>query len=161
LGLPIGTSGVDVAQLADAQKLLEKNQKRPVSTRHCNAESESQPLGSVHGEALLLTLDVERALPGDESAKHEAQCIPARSNEGGASRNRTDDLHDAIVALYQLSYSPVWERKRTGLESLVKPLADHAHDTIVTRGCQGPAGEGVSSDTSAKMRSASRAQLGR
>jgi hypothetical protein len=27
-------------------------------------------------------------------------------NDGGAGRNRTDDLYNAIVALSQLSYSP-------------------------------------------------------
>ena len=26
---------------------------------------------------------------------------------GGADRDRTDDLHNAIVALFQLSYGPV------------------------------------------------------
>jgi hypothetical protein len=28
-------------------------------------------------------------------------------NDGGADRDRTDDLHNAIVALFQLSYGPM------------------------------------------------------
>ena len=36
------------------------------------------------------------------------------------------DLHDAIVALYQLSYSPVIGQG-TGLVPLLKPLAHQAH----------------------------------
>ena len=28
-------------------------------------------------------------------------------DDGGADRDRTDDLHNAIVALFQLSYGPV------------------------------------------------------
>ena len=29
-------------------------------------------------------------------------------DDGGADRDRTDDLHNAIVALFQLSYGPVF-----------------------------------------------------
>ena len=34
--------------------------------------------------------------------------------DGGAKRDRTADLYNAIVALSQLSYSPVLHRVRTG-----------------------------------------------
>ena len=30
-----------------------------------------------------------------------------RNKSGGADRDRTDDLHNAIVALFQLSYGPI------------------------------------------------------
>ncbi len=36
----------------------------------------------------------------------------AITNLGGANRDRTDDLYNAIVALSQLSYSPALRTKR-------------------------------------------------
>src|SRR6185437_4781266 len=39
---------------------------------------------------------------------------PGRRGSGGASRDRTDDLYNAIVALSQLSYGPERARKGSG-----------------------------------------------
>ena len=36
---------------------------------------------------------------------------------GGADRVRTDDLHNAIVALFQLSYGPVFSVLREGFKN--------------------------------------------
>ena len=42
------------------------------------------------------------------------------SPNGGADRDRTDDLHNAIVALFQLSYGPANENLYKGLKNFYK-----------------------------------------
>ena len=39
-------------------------------------------------------------------------------NDGGADRDRTDDLHNAIVALFQLSYGPIPKEGKELLNTL-------------------------------------------
>ena len=53
--------------------------------------------------------------PPCREAHEPESCVSANSTtsakvlwiSGGADRDRTDDLHNAIVALYQLSYNPI------------------------------------------------------
>ena len=53
--------------------------------------------------------------PPCREAHEPESCVSANSTTsakvlwipGGADRDRTDDLHNAIVALYQLSYNPI------------------------------------------------------
>ncbi len=46
------------------------------------------------------------------------EAIARTADLGGASRDRTDDLYNAIVALSQLSYGPERARKGSGWGSL-------------------------------------------
>ena len=46
-----------------------------------------------------------------------------KPNFGGAEQNRTDDPHNAIVVLYQLSYDPTRGRSMLRKLPVVNPLS--------------------------------------
>jgi hypothetical protein len=127
---------------------MKRLEQRAIPGGHRHAEHESLADRAVDNEAFRLLGDAERALTGDDTTEYEPE--PIHVGVGGASRNRTGGLVHAMHTLYQLSYSPVRLLDVTSAQSLLKPLADHTHASILTAGCQGPSRrDEVSSDTSA------------
>ena len=49
---------------------------------------------------------------------------------GGRERDRTDDPHNAIVVLYQLSYAPVTNKSRRNYSHSARAFAMATHDTL-------------------------------
>src|SRR5689334_15375866 len=60
------------------------------------------------------------------------ETVLLRAKSGGANRDRTDDLYNAIVALSQLSCSPTDTRNRPGSFASTVPLGRHGSASDAT-----------------------------
>ena len=119
---------------AKSKKSAQRLEERTVAAGHVHLKHEPPPWRPVL-ERGQLGRDEEGALGCDETTERESDRVP-RSEEswkklGGADATRTRDFHHAMVALYQLSYSPRAVQGTSGHSGLER-LADRTHVCIMT-----------------------------
>ena len=82
--------------------------KRPsLARRDRSQQTECAPLHDVKHPQAATRHTHEFTNPTPDPRAHKGPPIPRRSPDGGARRDRTDDLMLAKHALYQLSYGPI------------------------------------------------------